>query len=101
MTPTTQCMQMTLTSSIGKPEMFFENSPMHTDVAAKGLHVGQEVEVPDGQAAVLQIHHGADVHDVWQEGRSRNHAASMLQRRQCLHARRTKMSVTAKMTGVA
>lgn len=40
----------------------------------------------NGQAAILQVDHRADVHGVWQEGGRRHYARRMLHRRQCLRS---------------
>ena len=73
------------------------NTPMGADVAAQALHVGQEVQVVDGQALILEEHHRADVHGVRQEGRGGHNAARVLHRRQRLHASHSKWS--AKQVG--
>ena len=63
-----------------------QDTPVGADVAAQALHVGQEVQMADGQALILQEHHRADVHGVRQEGRRCHDAACVLHRRQRLRA---------------
>ena len=75
-----------------------KDAPVGADVAAQALHVGQEVQVVDGQAPILQEHDRADVHGVRQEGRCSHDAARVLHRRQRLRASHSRGSANQVVT---